>query len=50
MDVDFAGLYKCNPDACPTSAKSHLGYIISLGGVPLVWCSQLQSENFSQYS
>jgi hypothetical protein len=44
VDADFAGLYNCNPDLSPTSAKSHLGYIISLGRVPLVWHSQLQSE------
>jgi hypothetical protein len=44
IDADFAGLYKCDPDASPTSAKSRLGFIISLGGVPLVWRSQLQSE------
>jgi len=44
VDADFAGLYKCDPDASPTSAKSRLGFIISLGGVPLVWRSQLQSE------
>jgi hypothetical protein len=44
VDADFAGLCKRDPDASPTSAKSRLGFIISLGGVPLVWCSQLQSE------
>jgi hypothetical protein len=44
IDADFAGLYKCNPNASPTSAKFRLGFIISLGGVPLVWGSQLQSE------
>jgi hypothetical protein len=45
VDADFAGLYKCDPDgASPTSAKSRLGFIILLGGVPLVWRSQLQSE------
>jgi hypothetical protein len=45
VDADFAGLYKCNPDASPTSAKSRLSsFIISLGGVPLVWRLQIQSE------
>jgi hypothetical protein len=45
VDADFAGLYKCDPDgASPTSAKSRLGFIILLGGVPLVWRSQRQSE------
>jgi hypothetical protein len=42
VDADFAGLGKCDPDASPaTSAKFSLSYIISLGGVPLVWHSQL---------
>jgi hypothetical protein len=43
VNADFAGLYKRDPDASPTSAKSRLGFIISLGG-PLVWHSQLQLE------
>ena len=44
VDADFAGLYKCNPDRDPTSAKSRTGYIIFVGNVPLVWRSVLQSE------
>ena len=44
VDADFAGLYNRDPHSSSTSAKSRLGYIISLGGVPLVWRSQLQSE------
>ena len=44
VDADFAGLYRQDPDTNDSSAKSRLGYIISLGGVPLVWKSQLQSE------
>jgi hypothetical protein len=44
VDADFAVLYNCDPDSSPTSAKSHLSYIISVGGVPLVCHSQLQSE------
>jgi hypothetical protein len=44
VNADFAGLYKCDPDASPTSTKSLLGTIILLGRVPLVWCSQLQSK------
>ena len=42
VDADFAGLYKRDPDHLPTSAKSRTGYIIKLGGCPLVWKSQLQ--------
>ena len=44
VDADFAGLYNSDPDSSITSAKSRLGFIISLGGVPLVWRSQLQTE------
>ena len=43
-DADFAGLYGREPDDDPTSAKSRMGYIIKLGGCPLVWKSQLISE------
>jgi hypothetical protein len=41
VDADFAGLYKSDPDYDPTSAKSRMGYLISLAGCPLVWKSQL---------
>jgi hypothetical protein len=44
VDADFAGLYRRDPDSSPSSAKSRLGYIITLGGAPLIWKSQLQSE------
>jgi len=44
VDADFAGLYCCEPDENPTSAKSRTGYIIVLGGFPLVLKSQLQTE------
>ena len=40
-DADYAGLYKSFPNEDPVSAKSRLGYIIMLGGCPLVWKSQL---------
>jgi hypothetical protein len=44
VDADFAGLYHRNPDSAPSSVKSCTGYITSLGGAPLIWKSQLQSE------
>jgi len=44
VDADFAGLYCCESDENPTSVKSRTGYIILLGGFPLVWKSQLQTE------
>jgi hypothetical protein len=51
VNADFAGLYKCDPDASPTSAKSHLGLIISRVGVPLVAVALTASvRNFPLYS
>ena len=42
-DADFGSLFKCDPPEEPTSARSRTGYIIELGGIPLLWKSQLQS-------
>jgi hypothetical protein len=44
VDADFVSLYGKDPDASRSSAKSCLGYVITLGGVPLVWKSQLIQE------
>lgn len=44
VDADFAGLHGRDPDYAPTSAKSRTGYIITLGGCPILWKSQLQTE------
>jgi hypothetical protein len=44
VDADFAGLHGRDPDRSPTSAKSRTGYIITLGGCPILWKSHLQSE------
>ena len=44
VDADFAGLYKQDPDADSSSAKSRSGFIIFLGSCPLIWKSYLQSE------
>mgnify|MGYP000857262147 FL=1 len=41
VDADFAGLYKVEADESINSAKSRSGYIIKLGGCPLIWKSQL---------
>ena len=43
VDTTFGNLYHVDPDHEPSAAKSHTGYIITLGGCPLVWKSQLQS-------
>jgi hypothetical protein len=40
-DSDFAGLYQVDPMEDLSSAKSRMGFIIKLGGCPLVWKSQL---------
>jgi len=44
VDADFAGLYGREPSENPDSVRSRFGYIITFGGVPLVWKSQLISE------
>ena len=44
VDADFAGLHGRDPDRSPSSAKSRTGYIITLGGCPILWKSHLQSE------
>jgi hypothetical protein len=43
-DSDFSGLYRQEPDSSPNSVRSRTGFIISLGGCPLIWLSQLQKE------
>ena len=42
-DADLAGMYKQEPEYDPNSAKSQYGYIITFGGVSLIWKSQLIS-------
>jgi len=44
VDADFAGLFKKEPDADRNSARSRTGYILFLGGFPLIWKSHLQTE------
>jgi hypothetical protein len=42
--MDLSDIYKSEPDACPNAARSRTRYIITLGGCPLLWKSQLQTE------
>ena len=42
-DADFAGLYGRGPERDETTAKSRTGYLVKLGGLPLIWRSQLQT-------
>ena len=43
VDADFCGLHSIEPSNEVASAQSRTGYIIKLGGFPLIWKSQLQS-------
>ena len=43
-DADFAGLFKVENRQDPSSAKSRTGFIITLGGAPVLWASKLQTE------
>ena len=44
VDADFAGLYQREPDHMPDAVRSRTGYLLTLGGCPLLWKSQLQTE------
>lgn len=44
VDADFAGLFKKEANDDPNSARSRTGYILLLGGFPLIWKSHLQTE------
>jgi hypothetical protein len=43
-DADFAGLHGRIPLSNPGCAKSRTGYILLLGGFPLIWKSHLQTD------
>jgi len=43
VDADFAGLHGREVQNDATSAKSRTGYIITFGGFPIIWKSQLQT-------
>ena len=42
-DADFAGLWNVEDPQNPTCVKSRTGYLIQLGGSPVVWKSKLQT-------
>ena len=44
VDADFAGLWNAESPDDPTCVKSRTGYVITLGNVPLIWASKLQTE------
>jgi hypothetical protein len=44
VDADFAGLYGREPSNSSNSARSRLGYLVTLGGVLLTWRTNLIQE------
>ena len=44
VDADFAGLYGYEDDQDPHCVKSRTGFVIFVGGCPILWSSKLQSE------
>jgi hypothetical protein len=44
VDADFAGLFKKEANNDADSARSRTGYVLLLGGFPLIWKSHLQTE------
>ena len=42
VDADFAGLWRHEDDQDPVCVKSRTGFVITLGGFPVVWTSKLQ--------
>lgn len=43
-DADFAGLWGAEKPTDSTVAKSRTGYLVTLGEVPVLWASKLQTE------
>jgi len=43
VDADFAGLWNSEDEQDPYCVKSRTGYVISVGGSPIVWSSKLQT-------
>jgi hypothetical protein len=44
VDADFAGLWNSEDNQDPHCVRSRTGYVICIGGSPIVWSSKLQSE------
>ena len=43
-DADFAGLWQVEDSNDPVCVRSWTGFVITLGGVPFIWNSKLQTE------
>ena len=44
VDTDFAGLWNVEHEQDPVCVKSRTGFLLTLGGCPLLWVSKLQTE------
>ena len=44
VDADFTGLWTAKSPDDPISVKSQTGFIIMIGGAPVIWSSKLQTE------
>ena len=44
VDADFAGLWNVENHDDSVCVKSRTGFVITLGGCPVIWCSKLQTE------
>ena len=42
VDADFAGLFSHEDKTDPHCVKSRTGYVINMGGSPIIWASRLQ--------
>jgi hypothetical protein len=43
-DADFAGLFAVEDPEDPRCTRSRTGFVITLGGTPVIWASRLQTE------
>jgi len=43
VDADFAGLWNSEDEQDPHCVKSRTGYVINIGGSPIVWSSKLKT-------
>jgi hypothetical protein len=44
VNADFAGLWNITDTEDPSTVQSRTGYVITLGNVPVIWKSKLQTE------
>ena len=44
VDADFAGLWGVEDSNDPVCVRSRTGYVLLVGGIPVIWASKLQTE------